>query len=139
MPYVKIAPVSVDGYSHEFAQKNQLDFDFGKIAVNISAVELINLDLANKIINQINSTGAQKECIEVEITESALMKTPEIATKVMSQLVEAGILIAIDDFGTGYSSLSYMKNLPASFIKIQVNQFYSRNIHGYFAKIKIKL
>ena len=97
---------------------SQLDFDFGKIAVNISAVELINLDLANKIINQINSTGAQKECIEVEITESALMKTPEIATKVMSQLVEAGILIAIDDFGTGYSSLSYMKNLPASFIKI---------------------
>ena len=46
------------------------------------------------------------------------MKTPEIAIKVMRQLVEAGVLIAIDDFGTGYSSLSYMKNLPASFIKI---------------------
>jgi len=97
---------------------SQLGFDFGKIAVNISAVELINLDLTNKIISQIDSTGAEREWIEVEITESALMKTPEIAIKVMRQLVEAGVLIAIDDFGTGYSSLSYMKNLPAAFIKI---------------------
>ena len=104
---------------------SQLGFDFGKIAVNISAVELINLDLANKIISQIDSTGAQREWIEVEITESALMKTPEIAIKVMRQLVEAGVLIAIDDFGTGYSSLSYMKNLPASFIKIDRSFIYN--------------
>ncbi|MDF1584697.1 MAG: EAL domain-containing protein [Methyloprofundus sp.] len=97
---------------------SQVGFDFGKIAVNISAVELINLDLANKIIGQIDNTGAQRKWIEIEITENALMKTPEIAIKIMCQLVEAGVLIAIDDFGTGYSSLSYMKNLPASFIKI---------------------
>lgn len=97
---------------------SEAGFDFGKIAVNISAVELINLDLANKIITQIDNTGAQREWIEIEITESALMKSAEVAIKVMRQLVNAGILIAIDDFGTGYSSLSYMKNLPASLIKI---------------------
>jgi diguanylate cyclase (GGDEF)-like protein/PAS domain S-box-containing protein len=91
---------------------------FGKIAVNISAVELINFELAKNIIEQIDLTGAMREWIEVEITESALMKTPDVAIKVMQELVNAGVLIAIDDFGTGYSSLSYLKNLPASYIKI---------------------
>jgi len=46
------------------------------------------------------------------------MKTPDVAIKIMKELMEAGVLIAIDDFGTGYSSLSYLKNLPATFIKI---------------------
>lgn len=92
--------------------------DFGKIAINISAIELINLDLAKNIIRQIDAAHARRDWIEIEITESALMKTPDVAIKAMEQLVEAGILIAIDDFGTGYSSLAYLKNLPASFIKI---------------------
>ncbi len=96
----------------------QKGFDFGKVALNISAVELINFELAKRIIAQIDATGAQREWIEIEITESALMKTPDVAIKIMKELMEAGVLIAIDDFGTGYSSLSYLKNLPATFIKI---------------------
>ncbi len=101
-------------------------FDFGKIAINISAVELINYELANNIIDQIDATGALREWIEIEITESALMKSLDVATKVMQDLVAAGILIAIDDFGTGYSSLAYLKNLPASYIKI--DQSFIRNL-----------
>jgi len=101
-------------------------FDFRKIAINISAVELINYELAKNIIEQIDATGAQREWIEIEITESALMKTLDVAIKVMKELVEAGILIAIDDFGTGYSSLAYLKNLPASYIKI--DQSFIRNL-----------
>ncbi len=97
---------------------NREKFHFGKIAVNISAVELINFELAKNIIEQIDSTGAMREWIEIEITESALMKTPDVAIKVMEEFVAAGVLIAIDDFGTGYSSLSYLKSLPASYIKI---------------------
>lgn len=93
-------------------------FNFVKIAVNISAVELINLELANNIIEQIDATEAKREWIEIEITETALMNTPDVSAKVMQQLMEAGIMITIDDFGTGYSSLSYLKNLPATFIKI---------------------
>ncbi len=101
-------------------------FEFGKIAINISAVELINFELANNIIALINAVGAKQEWIEIEITESALMKTPDVAIKVMQQLVNSGVLIAIDDFGTGYSSLSYLKNLPASYIKI--DQSFIRNL-----------
>lgn len=97
---------------------SETGFDFGKIAINVSAVELINYELANSIIELIDATGALREWIEIEITESALMKSMDVAIKVMQELVEAGILIAIDDFGTGYSSLAYLKNLPASYIKI---------------------
>jgi len=104
----------------------QAGFDFGKVAINISAVELINFELATNIIQLIDSAGAQRELIEIEITETALMKTPDVAIKVMQQLVNAGVLIAIDDFGTGYSSLSYLKNLPASYIKI--DQSFIRNL-----------
>ncbi|WP_160172762.1 bifunctional diguanylate cyclase/phosphodiesterase [Methylomarinum vadi] len=100
--------------------------DFGKIAINISAIELINLELAKNIIQQIDAAEARREWIEIEITESALMKTPDVAIKAMEQLVNAGILIAIDDFGTGYSSLAYLKRLPASFIKI--DQSFVRNV-----------
>lgn len=101
-------------------------FDFGKIAVNISAVELINFELARNIIELIDSAGAQRDWIEIEITETALMKTPDVAIKVMQQLVKAGVLIAIDDFGTGYSSLSYLKDLPATYIK--VDQSFIKNL-----------
>ncbi len=104
----------------------QEGFDFGKIAINISAIELINYDLAKNIIHQINTTEALAKWFEIEITESALMKTPDIAIKVMQELVDAGIFITIDDFGTGYSSLAYLKNIPASYIKI--DQSFMRNI-----------
>jgi EAL domain-containing protein (putative c-di-GMP-specific phosphodiesterase class I)/uncharacterized protein YlxP (DUF503 family) len=101
-------------------------FNFGKISVNISAVELINFKLAKSIIDQIDATGAQREWIEIEITENALMKTPDVTIKIMQQLVSAGVQISIDDFGTSYSSLSYLTQLPASFIKI--DQSFIRNI-----------
>ena len=107
-------------------QWTEQKFNFGKIAINISAVELINLELANNIIELVNSTGALCESIEIEITESALMKSPDVAINVMKQLGDAGILIAIDDFGTGYSSLSYLKKIPASYIKI--DQSFIRNV-----------
>ncbi len=101
-------------------------FNFGKIAINISAVELINFELGKNIVEQIDNTGALREWIEIEITESAMMKTPDVAIKIMQELVDAGVLIAIDDFGTGYSSLSYLKSFPASYIKI--DQSFIRNI-----------
>ena len=101
-------------------------FDFGKIAINISAVELINFELAKNIIQQIDATDAMREWFEIEITESALMKTPDVAIKVMQELVDVGIFIAIDDFGTGYSSLSYLKDFPISYIKI--DQSFIHNI-----------
>ncbi len=116
----------IDRVCRQAVSWSQAGFKFGKIAVNISSIELINLDLAKNIIKQIDAIHARRDWIEIEITESALMKTPDVAIKAMEQLVKAGILISIDDFGTGYSSLAYLKNLPASFIKI--DQSFIRNV-----------
>jgi len=92
----------------------------GRIAVNISAVQLMQKGLAKEIMSHIRETGAKLEWIEIEITETAAMREPEIAIQIMKELAEAGISIAIDDFGTGYSSLAYLKRLPAESLKIDM-------------------
>ncbi len=92
----------------------------GRIGVNLSAVQLMQKGLAREIIDRIHMAGAKPEWIEVEITETAVMREPEIGIHIMRELVEEGITIAIDDFGTGYSSLAYLKRLPAEWLKIDI-------------------
>jgi len=91
-----------------------------RIGVNLSAVQLMQKNLAGEIIERIQSIGAKTEWIEIEITETAAMREPETAILIMRELVDAGISIAIDDFGTGYSSLAYLKRLPAEWLKIDI-------------------
>ena len=57
-------------------------------------------------------------CLEMEITESAIVRSMNTAVYALNQLRELGIKISLDDFGTGYSSLSYLKTLPVDKIKI---------------------
>jgi EAL domain-containing protein (putative c-di-GMP-specific phosphodiesterase class I) len=64
------------------------------------------------------SYGIAPQLLEVEITESSLVDSVEIATKVLTDLKSLGIHIALDDFGNGYSSLSYIRTLPIDTIKI---------------------
>ncbi|MDQ6954577.1 MAG: EAL domain-containing protein [Mariprofundaceae bacterium] len=92
-----------------------------RIGVNLSAAQLIEKGLAEKIIQRIHSAGAKPEWMEIELTESAIMRDPKIAITVMQELVDAGISVAIDDFGTGYSSLAYLKQLPAEWLKIDIS------------------
>jgi len=91
-----------------------------KIGINVSAVELMQVGLADDILNQISQAGAQAEWFEIEVTETAAMSQPDTAIVIMQQLVDGGISIAIDDFGTGYSSLAYLKRLPARHLKIDI-------------------
>ncbi|TXK99129.1 diguanylate cyclase, partial [Methylococcaceae bacterium CS5] len=95
---------------------------FKNLAIKISAIELINFELAQNIISQIDATGAQREWIEIEMTESAVMKMPDVSIKFIEDLVNAGVLVIIDSFGTGHSSISYLKTLPASYLKTEVSQ-----------------
>ncbi|TXL22783.1 hypothetical protein BMR03_06395 [Methylococcaceae bacterium HT2] len=99
---------------------------FKNLAIKISAIELINFELAQNIISQIDATGAQREWIEIEMTESAVMKMPDVSIKFIEDLVNAGVLVIIDSFGTGHSSISYLKTLPASYLKI--DQSFIKNI-----------
>jgi len=88
------------------------------IAVNLSARQFRQLDLAARIRSIVDAAGVAPELIELEITESQLMQDPDHAIRAMRSLAAAGMRIAIDDFGTGYSSLAYLTRFPVSALKI---------------------
>ncbi|TVO69707.1 bifunctional diguanylate cyclase/phosphodiesterase [Sedimenticola selenatireducens] len=88
------------------------------IAVNLSAINLQDPRLLDKIQEMCAACNMEKGMLELEITESAVMADPVGALEILSRLSDLGMPLYIDDFGTGYSSLSYLKKLPVATIKI---------------------
>jgi diguanylate cyclase (GGDEF)-like protein len=88
------------------------------VAMNISARNLTDSRLVNTIEQLVHQKCLEPELLEIEITENALIKHPQLAVENLERLNQLGISIAIDDFGTGYSSLSYLKKLPLDTLKI---------------------
>jgi len=88
------------------------------VAVNLSARQFRQLDLAARIRAIVTEMGVGPQLLELEITESQLMQDPDHAVRAMRSLADAGIRIAIDDFGTGYSSLAYLTRFPLAALKI---------------------
>lgn len=88
------------------------------VAVNLSARQLQQHNLVRTVAEILGETGFNPNCLELELTESAIMKNPEVAAEVLLEMKSMGIQISIDDFGTGYSSLSYLKSFPLSALKI---------------------
>ena len=88
------------------------------IAVNISAREFRNEHFLEQVLSILEETGLDAECLELELTESVLMKRPDHAESVLKSLRARGVQIAVDDFGTGYSSLSYLAKFSIDTIKI---------------------
>ena len=90
----------------------------GSIAVNISAMEFRQEDFLDGVFAILKDTGLDPKSLELELTESVLMKHAESATAVLQALRAQGVQIALDDFGTGYSSLSYLRKFPIDALKI---------------------
>lgn len=88
-----------------------------RIAVNLSPQQLEQSNFVDSVL-AITSQGSFGNYLELEITESAIMKDVENAITKLKVLGSAGVKIAIDDFGTGYSSLSYLKKFPVHSVKI---------------------
>jgi diguanylate cyclase (GGDEF)-like protein/PAS domain S-box-containing protein len=88
------------------------------VAINVSAREFARSDFVDSITAIIQAEGIAPQKIELELTESILLKDIQSTQKKMATLQKAGIKLAIDDFGTGYSSLSYLKKLPVESLKI---------------------
>jgi len=88
------------------------------LSVNLSAHDLHDSRLVERIRNLFSTWGLPPELIQFEITESALMEDPASARDTLAGLKELGVELYIDDFGTGYSSLSYLQKLPVDWIKI---------------------
>ncbi len=88
------------------------------IAVNVSLHQFLLTDIAGATADALAATGFPPQCLELEITESALAERPEEAMAVMRRLRAQGLRLAIDDFGTGYSSLAHLKRFPLDLLKI---------------------
>ena len=93
-------------------------YNFSKIAVNVSAIQLQQKDFTRHLTEILDHTQFPAHCLEIEITEGYLMRDPTLATHDLNRLKALGIEISLDDFGTGYSSLSYLKGLPLDKIKV---------------------
>jgi diguanylate cyclase (GGDEF)-like protein/PAS domain S-box-containing protein len=98
-----------------------------RVAVNLSARQFRQGDLANKIENILRETDLASSLLEVEMTEGILMEDTVQTSATLDTLHRMGVQISIDDFGTGYSSLSYLKRLPIHILKI--DQSFVRDIH----------
>jgi diguanylate cyclase (GGDEF)-like protein/PAS domain S-box-containing protein len=88
------------------------------IAINVSAVELKEVNFLEQVSKILMSTGLAPEFLELEVTETVAIEGDETGIKDLLALKELGVRLSIDDFGTGYSSLSYLKRLPIDTIKI---------------------
>jgi diguanylate cyclase (GGDEF)-like protein len=88
------------------------------IAVNISARQFHDQDLAQTVIRILEETGLSPKYLELELTESSIMQDAEFAAEMLNRLKSMGINISIDDFGTGFSSLASLKRLPIDALKI---------------------
>lgn len=90
----------------------------GSVAVNISALEFRHKHFVEGVRSVLHETGLNARCLQLEITESVLMRDAESSTSILEQLKDMDVQLAVDDFGTGYSSLSYLNQFPIDVIKI---------------------
>ena len=88
------------------------------VAVNISALDLVDMKLPTYVSELMSEFGTQANMLTLEVTESAIMSDPENAIKALSTLQRMGIILSIDDFGTGYSSMAQLKKMPVDELKI---------------------
>jgi EAL domain-containing protein (putative c-di-GMP-specific phosphodiesterase class I) len=88
------------------------------VAVNLSARQFRQEDLAERVGSIVRASGLPPQRLELEITESMVMRDPDAAADAMKRLRAMGIRLAMDDFGTGYSSLGVLKRFPIQSLKV---------------------
>jgi diguanylate cyclase (GGDEF)-like protein/PAS domain S-box-containing protein len=88
------------------------------VAVNVSALQFDDGDVLPSVTHALTNSGLASHRLEIELTESTLMRNRQAVTVVLKGLRDKGIRIALDDFGTGYSSLAYLRTFPLDVLKI---------------------
>jgi EAL domain-containing protein (putative c-di-GMP-specific phosphodiesterase class I) len=89
-----------------------------RMAVNVSAMELSEARFLQGVLAIVRETGMEPGQLELELTESVLMKRVDSTVAILRTLRDRGVRVAIDDFGTGYSSLSYLRRFPIDTLKV---------------------
>ena len=97
-----------------------------RVAVNLSGMQIEDDALSSQVAGVLRDTGLEPACLELEITESTIMRKPDKAISVLRSLKAQGVKLSVDDFGTGYSSLAYLKRLPLD--RLKIDQSFVRDI-----------
>jgi len=88
------------------------------VAVNVSAIQFRNENFFKRVFKVLSETALDPSSLELEVTESVLMKHAGFTASILQNLRERGVRVSVDDFGTGYSSLSYLRKFPLDALKI---------------------
>ncbi len=111
-----------DWVLHEACRQNKEWQDAGlpkiKVSVNVSARQFAERNFTARVEDALKSSGLEAKYLELELTESLIMRDTALAIDTMNALQRLGIQLAIDDFGIGYSSLSALKTFPVARLKI---------------------
>ena len=97
------------------------------VAVNVSSAQFCREGLLDSVLEIVRETGIRPQRLELEITESMLMRNVEETKAALYAFKDAGLRISVDDFGTGYSSLNYLKQFPLDSLKI--DRSFVRDLH----------
>ncbi|MEL7254858.1 MAG: EAL domain-containing protein [Pseudomonadota bacterium] len=101
--------------------------DASRISVNVSPVQFMTSDLVDDIRSALDASGLEPGRLEIEITETVMIKETEKTLEKMEAIAALGVSISLDDFGSGYSSLSYLTKFP--FSKIKIDKAFIANMH----------
>lgn len=96
------------------------------VAVNLSARQFLQPDIVARVKEVIEATGLEPHLLELELTESLSMDSPEKSIAVLTTLKGLGVTLTLDDFGTGYSNLSYLTRFPLD--KLKLDQSFVRDM-----------
>jgi EAL domain-containing protein (putative c-di-GMP-specific phosphodiesterase class I) len=88
------------------------------VSVNLTAEELLDPGLTDRIMSTLARYGLPPSALCVELVEEALVADPDAAAVLLRRWQDVGIAVALDDFGTGYSSLAYLRDLPFDEVKL---------------------
>ena len=108
----------IDAACQQLASWRENGFTDVRVAVNLSAQQLLLSDLGDTVQLALQRAGLRDADLELEITESVLMQDPQRSIERLEVLRSLGVRLSIDDFGTGYSSLGYLKLLPVHAFKL---------------------
>nr|WP_277347511.1 EAL domain-containing protein [Wenzhouxiangella sp. XN79A] len=108
----------IDAVTHQARAWRDAGLDVPVLAINLSASQVTQHDLIDRLNNAVDHAGIAPQCLELELTEAAALKDPTLAEQTIGALSENGFSLAIDDFGSGYSSMNYLKRFAVNCLKI---------------------
>ncbi len=103
------------------AEWQQAGLGILSISVNVSPIEFRSIGFLDRLTSLLAEKGIARGVLELELTETVLMRDTETIDEALQSLVEAGVRLALDDFGTGFSNLSYLKRFPIGTLKIDAS------------------